>query len=164
MYTIGIDPGLSGAIALRLPCGYVVVRDVPTRDVAVNRKRRKRLDDSQLIELLAALCVAPISRAMIEPAVGITGQSASAAAAFGDIAGALRLALASALRASGAACPVVIEPSNRWKPRLGVPSDKNEAIRVATRLMPESAHQWRRAKDHGRAEAALLAYYAAHCV
>lgn len=161
-YTIGIDSGLSGAIALRLPCGATRVYDVPTKTVVINGKKRSRLDDCALVYTLRVLCAVPIASACIEPPVGMTGQSAAAAAAFGDVAGALRLALVSALIASGQSPDVVdVVPSQRWKRRLGVPSDKSAARARATELMPGSAHQWQRAKDHNRAEAACLAHYAA---
>ena len=161
-YTIGIDSGLSGAIALRLPHGTVRVYDVPTKTVVINGKKRSRLDDLALVQLMRVLCAVPIAAACIEPPVGMTGQSAAAAAAFGDVAGALRLALVSALVASGQSADAVrIVPSQRWKPRLGVPRDKDASRARASELMPESAHQWRRAKDHNRAEAACLSHYAA---
>ncbi|KQI67029.1 hypothetical protein AN189_17550 [Loktanella sp. 3ANDIMAR09] len=51
-----------------------------------------------------------------------------------------------------------IEPS-KWKAALGLSKDKNASREMAMQLFPDDAEQFKRVKDDGRAEAALLAYW-----
>jgi hypothetical protein len=57
--------------------------------------------------------------------------------------------------------PVQMVSPATWKRKAGVPSDKNGARVMASRYWPGAAEQFRRVKDDGRAEAALLARWAA---
>lgn len=54
----------------------------------------------------------------------------------------------------------------RWKKFHGIPvgSDKEASRDLALKLIPEIAQWLTRKKDHGRAEAALLALFATHCM
>lgn len=160
-YVVAIDPGLSGAIALRASDGTTTCLDVPVHAVRINSKRRNRLDDTRLARLAREISVLPVALVITEPPVGRSKQSASAAAAFGDVAGALRLAIVTALYASGQRPRIHIAHSQAWKPKLRLPRDKDDARARAAELMPGSAHQWTRARDHNRAEAAALALYGA---
>jgi len=56
------------------------------------------------------------------------------------------------------AVKVVVDPGV-WKAHMGVTHDKETSLKKARELWPESAHFFKRQKDHGRAEAALLAEY-----
>ena len=55
--------------------------------------------------------------------------------------------------------PVLIAPAE-WKPAIGAPADKRKSRARASELFPGQAHLWKRAKDDGRAEAAMLGLYA----
>lgn len=46
-----------------------------------------------------------------------------------------------------------------WKGNLNVPADKNASRRKASEIFPDAADQWKLAKDDGKAEAALLAWW-----
>jgi hypothetical protein len=46
-----------------------------------------------------------------------------------------------------------------WKTSIGCPANKNAARAMACRLVPEAATELKHVKDHGRAEALLLAAY-----
>lgn len=52
-----------------------------------------------------------------------------------------------------------VRPS-QWKPGFGLSKDKNASREKASQLFPDDAEYFKRVKDDGRAEAALLAYYA----
>lgn len=57
--------------------------------------------------------------------------------------------------------PVMVMPA-QWKRRLGlVGPDKRDSIELANELCPDAARWLKRKKDHNRAEAVLLAIYAA---
>ena len=51
-----------------------------------------------------------------------------------------------------------IQPS-KWKAALGLSSNKNASREMAMQMFPDDADQFKRVKDDGRAEAALLAYW-----
>ena len=46
-----------------------------------------------------------------------------------------------------------------WKVLMGVPADKNTSRAMAQKLFPRYAEKFKRVKDDGRAEAALMAQY-----
>jgi crossover junction endodeoxyribonuclease RuvC len=61
---------------------------------------------------------------------------------------------------SGAFIPTHLVSPTKWKKHFGLDSDKEKARALAISKWPECAH-FNRKKDHGRAEAALLALYGA---
>lgn len=154
MYILAIDPGLDGALALRAPGAPLVIADMPTemRRLA-NGKERRVIDYETLVRSIgqAALCDYVL---VIEDVGGIPGQAASAAFKFGEGVG--------VIVGAAMACRMRIERVHpaTWKSALRVSADKNEARARASELMPDSAHHWPLKKHDGRAEAALLAYYA----
>ena len=60
---------------------------------------------------------------------------------------------------TGKGLPIRTVNPRKWKAAMGVPSDKAAAIAIATRLYPNSTHLWKRKSDDGVAEAALIAMY-----
>lgn len=172
---LGIDPGLSGAIAV--VCGRrLIVRDVPTVSVKVGKTTKRRVDSHALAAVLKPLVALGVDFAMTENVNGWArpkrrgkaaagepekdAQSASAAFAFGKVAGQLEQALA---------CydvPFETVAPNRWKRALGLidgaatPAQRKKAARaLAAKVFPEHAKLFARVKDDGRAEAALIAHY-----
>jgi hypothetical protein len=53
-----------------------------------------------------------------------------------------------------------VDPST-WKKSMHLSADKNASRALASQYFPDSADQWSRVRDDGRAEAALIAYYGA---
>jgi crossover junction endodeoxyribonuclease RuvC len=87
---------------------------------------------------------------------GMVGDGASSAFNFGRMAGACE----AIVKVSGARF-VFVTPQ-AWKRSMklrGGREGKDESRSLATSLFPASAAQFRRVKDDGRAEAALLAEY-----
>lgn len=81
------------------------------------------------------------------------GQGAQASFNFGFGAGVLHGVLAAlAIRV------YAVKPAT-WKLAFGLSSNKNESRALATKVFPEAAILFSRAKDDGRAEAALLAEF-----
>lgn len=149
---IGIDPGLSGAIAFYGADNDLSVADIPTYVQKVNGKDRRRLDGHSLARLVANLASVGC-HAILENVHSMPKQGVASTFSFGKVAGAIEQCLID----NGVAYTLV-EPA-LWKRILGVPADKDGARRRASQLIPKHAHLWARAKDDGRAEAALLAYY-----
>lgn len=146
---MGIDPGISGAVGFYFP-DYperISAHDVPTVD---NRINAVALVDH--IERMAPdACVIELVGAMPRQGLGSTfrfGQS------YGTVIG-----IVAALK-----IPVHFVAPTKWKRHYGLSSDKEEARRRALDLWPACASQFAKKKDHGRAEAALLARYGAEKV
>jgi hypothetical protein len=146
---LGVDPGGSGALALLLE-GGVLIADMPVFLVKRGKSAKAELDTHTLI---ATLKNWDPNVCYFEQVGGIPGQSASAAFNFGRIAGACE----AIVKASGARF-VFVTPAV-WKKAMQVSGSKDEARAKATNLFPAQAAEFRRKKDDGRAEAALLAEY-----
>lgn len=155
---IGIDPGLTGAVAVLVvsPSAepLLTVVDLPVVDRSGGAVKRAVCVKS-LIDLLAYLAP-PGARAALEHVHAAPGQGVAGVFSLGHSAGVCEAALA----ARG--IPSTLVRPATWKAALCVPADKNGARERAAALLPFGARCWPRAKDHNRAEAALLAYYAAH--
>ncbi|PPB79783.1 hypothetical protein LV82_02574 [Albidovulum inexpectatum] len=139
---IGIDPGRNGGMArlYRGDCGMwrVDVIDLPQTpgdlEIALAQARP------------AAFAV--VEKPFYPPHIGIR-SIARIAEGYG--------ALKAMLFAAG--IPIREVAPREWKASLNVPADKAAARRRAEEFFPDDAHQWSRAKDDGRAEAALIAWY-----
>ena len=147
MIIAGIDTGVSGAIVLLSSNDYSGSRiwDMPVKD--------KRVDPKALASIFLQN---PIDNAFIEdswsrPNQGVAGMDAMIKS-YAYIIG-----IVCALR-----IPYNVVAPITWKTLLGVTSDKKQARKRATVLMPKLADNWVLNKHHNRAEAALIAYYGAH--
>ena len=156
MRVIGIDPGLSGALAVisGKPNEWVIeaVYDLPTyAEKTSTGKNRRFIDPVALSKLLKT--IGKVDRVQCERMIappGVSGMSAfSMGATMATIAATLRIAR----------IPYKLVSSGVWKRALEVPADKEAARQFASRLFQSSEH-WQRKMDHNRAEAALIA---AHC-
>jgi hypothetical protein len=153
---IGIDPGLSGALAVvsGKPGAFKVeaVHDLPTyAEKTSTGKTRRFIDPVALAELLAD--IGPVDRVQCERMIAPPGVSGMSAFSMG----ATMATIAATLRIAGV--PYRLVTSNVWKRALDAPADKEAARLYAGRLFSDSSH-WQRKKDHNRAEAALIAAHA----
>jgi crossover junction endodeoxyribonuclease RuvC len=147
MTVIGIDPGLSGAIARPMPDGSVDVWDMPTIEV----RNKRRIDPYALASMIIA--AGPVEMVVLEHVQGVQGSGATGAFTFGEGFGIIQGILVALER------PTTMVRPQRWTKDLGVSSDKGEHRRTAQRLWPASASMFARVKDDGRADAALLAHW-----
>jgi crossover junction endodeoxyribonuclease RuvC len=150
MIVCGIDPGLSGALALLDPSTPAAVEtvDVPVHVLTRGGKTKREVDVAALIRLLASR---PVDHAFVEAVASRPGQGLSSTFAFGKAYGIILGIIA----ARG--IPLTLVPAVRWKRLLHVPKTKDGSRARASQLFPEAAHQWRLKKADGRAEAALIA-------
>lgn len=143
MNVIGIDPGsVSAAYAILDQRGECVdVDDVPVVDRMVDAAEFSRIvafwqPDEAIIELVSAM-----------PRQGI-----ASAFRFGVGCGLLRGVLL------GAGVPLFQVAPSRWKKHFSLDSDAEKSRSLAIRYWP-GCMKLSRKKDHGRAEALLLARY-----
>jgi hypothetical protein len=146
---LAIDPGLTGAVAFYDPAtpDRVTVHDMPVVDGEV--------EPNALIALIRA---AGPTLAIVERVGPMPRDGAVQAFRFGSSYAAAKVAVA--------ACGVryhLVTPAS-WKKSLklsGGPEGKEQSRALALQWFPASAALFARKKDHGRAEAALLARYCA---
>lgn len=161
MIILGIDPGLSGGLAwLHVEKGVrphlLGVADVPTRAVSYKTKTRRVPDLPALVALLrdppTALSIPAPDHCMIEEVNARPGEAARAVFRFGFCAGVLA-------GAASAVCPQVqwVTPQV-WRRKVGLTGDKTAARALAANYFPDHAPAFARAKDDGRAEAALIGF------
>lgn len=153
---IGIDPGLSGALALYNPAtDDLDVRDMPTFVLPKGpRGKRTELDIYGIAQIIDAWSGVKV-RAAVEFVSASPQMGVTSAFSFGGSYWAARMALAAHFMPHDVVTPQV------WKRDLKVPASKDGARARASALLPRHAYLWTRAKDDGRAEAALIALWAA---
>ncbi len=152
---MGIDPGYSGAIAFYSPTlNDLMVFDMPTFKITVNRKKKNQIDMHQLAKIAGNN--QGVKLALVEQVNALPAQGVTSCFNFGFAAGAAQMAVVAA------GFPMELITPMKWKKAMGLSKDKDASRRLASRLMPKHAHNWTRVMDDGRAEAALLAYYAAN--
>ncbi|XP_062082288.1 Holliday junction resolvase MOC1, chloroplastic [Humulus lupulus] len=158
-WVIGIDPDLSGALAVLKgddPDCPAQVFDSPHLSVMVGGKVRRRLDAKSIIELLRGFNAPEGTIAYIEQSIPFPkdGKQGWWSGGFGY---GLWIGILVALGFS-----VVPVPSFSWKKKFeisGSTFSKDDSRRVASTLFPSLSSLLQRKKDHGRAEALLIAAY-----
>lgn len=150
---IGIDPGLTGALAHMDGFGGLTgVEDLPV----IRDGSTAWIDGQMLFMRLMHYCAAKepnevwIERVHAMPKQGVS-SSFTFGVTFGSILGTLR----------AAACSIHFVSPQKWKKDLGLGSEKSAALDKARILYPTADLEL--AKHHGRAEAILIAHWARTC-
>lgn len=154
LYRIGIDPGLGGAIATITPDG-VTVQDMPTQ--AKLHGKGKQVDAYQLSDVLDELVGGAPEVAwlvILEQAASMPKQGVSSVFTYGESWGVLRGCIASK------GLPLTLTLPSAWKRRAGLlRADKTASLTLARQTWPNIRDDLARKKDHGRAEALLIARF-----
>lgn len=152
---MGIDPGsVSGAYAImdttpaslvarQLPGSVVALDDLPIVDKQINASAFRDLILTFQPDLV-----------MLERVSAMPGQGVSSTFNFGVSVGIIRGVLA-----AREIVLVHVQPS-KWKARFNLSRDKELSRSRAIDLYPGQSTRLARKKDHGRAEALLIAHYA----
>ncbi len=152
MIVLGVDPGMSGALAWLNGSGALLrVEDMPVFEVLRNGKPRRELNVHGLALLLSDL---KADVCFYEQVSGMEGDSPSSAFSFGRIAGAAE----AVVKLAGARFEHVAP--HVWKRAMGlIGTAKDQSRAKATNRWPDHAKTFSRKMDDGRPEAALLAEY-----
>ncbi|KAK8928789.1 hypothetical protein KSP39_PZI017539 [Platanthera zijinensis] len=156
-WIIGIDPDVCGALALLKEDASgckAQVFDTPYLQVLVGKRTRKRLDAKSIVQLLRGLGAPPGSRAYIEQSAPFPRDGKQGWWSGGFTYG-LWIGI---LVASGFS--VVPISSRLWKDQFqlyGSSCGKDDSRKTASILFPSMSSLLKRKKDHGRAEALLIA-------
>lgn len=145
-WVIGIDPGKTGAFVIynyttKKP---VLIKDMPLLDQYVNVvKMEEELTPSNHL----------IHSVFLENPHSMPNDGHAGAFNFGYNCGLMKGLFA------GLRIPVhLIEPAT-WKMIMGLSSNKDESRKMAMTRWPQCEDYFKRKKDDGRAEAALIAYF-----
>lgn len=157
-YYIGVDPGLTGAIALLekgrvLECRDLIVQDNETPGGKVNR----RIDAEAMNDLLTDWSHRyefgrNVVYACLEAAVPLPKMPSTTTASTFDSFGCLRTLLILRM-------PLTIVHPQRWKRTFGLKAIKDESIEMARRLYPNAGEHVVLKKHHNRAEAILIGHW-----
>jgi len=149
MLTVGIDPGLTGAVAFLRNGEYYSLFDIPTtlkgsgsvkQEVEPGGLKRMFLERLEGREDVAIA---------LERVSAMPGQGSSSVFSFGDTYGCCRSV------ASLTGYPLYLVTPTTWKKHFGLGRDKEESRALATRLFPGAELHLKKHAD--RSEALLMA-------
>ncbi len=151
MITVGIDPGLTGAVAFLRNGEYYSLFDIPTtlkgsgsvkQEVEPGGLKRMFLERLEGREDVAIA---------LERVSAMPGQGSSSVFSFGDTYGCCRSV------ASLTGYPLHLVTPTTWKKHFGLGRDKEESRALASRLFPGAELHLKKHAD--RAEALLMAHW-----
>lgn len=147
---IGIDPGVSGAVAFVYDDGgEIAVRDMPTVEV----RGKRHVCPHGIRAILQEHDLKAVKAVVLEHVQGVQGAGATSAFSFGRSFGVVEGVV------SGLQLPLTLVRPQAWTKALGVGRDKGEHRRCASNVWPWHAALFARVKDDGRADAALLCHW-----
>ncbi|XP_071700998.1 Holliday junction resolvase MOC1, chloroplastic-like [Rutidosis leptorrhynchoides] len=158
-WVIGIDPDVSGAIAVLKTDDFgssAEVYDSPNVKVLVGNRIRRRMDTNAMVQLLRSLNIPIGTTAYIEQSLPYPGDGKQGWWSGGFNYG-LWIGVLVASEVS-----VIPVPSVRWKHEFNLSGNgktKDDSRALACTLFPTLSSSLKRKKDHGRAEALLIAAY-----
>ena len=152
---IGVDPGLSGAVAILHPSGDIELFDTPTLNVQGPKKNRRLYDVTAMLRILqhckdACFKYSP-PHVAIEMAHPRPGQGVNAPFSMGYGLG-LWIGIITSME-----LPVTHVAPQTWKKEFQLSKDKNLSILRAKELWPKADITLK--KHEARAEALMIADY-----
>ena len=154
MKIIGIDPGLSGAIAV-ISTNSCEIFDMPTMTVERNGKSKRQVSASELAAILSNFN-SNDSHVYVEKVSAMAGQGVTSVFSFGRSFGMIEGILA-ALQV-----PVTYVAPATWTKAVRRGTGKDASRARAMELFPDNQADFKRVKDDGRADAALIAHWGKH--
>lgn len=149
---LGIDPDLKGCLAFLDTDTQVM--DIVDMPVINKSKSAKEISKNDIMVLLMDRKPSEVwlEYQQASPLMGV-GSAFTHGKHYGLLVGML----------TAYEIPTIEIPASKWKARMGLDSGagKNLSIFRASKLMPAMAEYWKETRSHGRAEAALLAFYGA---
>jgi crossover junction endodeoxyribonuclease RuvC len=143
---LGIDPGVTGGVAALYPDGRIEAYDIPVVDGAVDVDALVR----RVREYAPRLAVIEKAQAMAKQGVVSVFKYAVAYGALCTVTALCEI-------------PTHLVSPRKWKNHFGLDADKERSRALAIRLWP-GCGLFERKRDHGRAEAALIARYGAEVI
>ena len=153
MIIIGIDPGLSGAIAVLEYKNVNKIFDVPT--MAEGKKNKRQLNSALLVELLKENIKNNHEiMVVIEQVNAMPGQGVTSMFNFGQTFGAIK-GVCAALE-----LPIFFVRPSKWKKHFElINSSKDSSRTKAIEMYPKLSNQLSKKKDVNKSDAILIARF-----
>ena len=151
MITVGVDPGLSGAVGVLQDGRFVAVEDMPVVIKGAGVVKNEVSPAALLAVLRERVPPVDSVAAVIERVSSRPGEGVASSFSLGDSFGVARAVL------SVARVELTYVTPAQWKKHFKLTADKELSRALALRLFPEAAYSLRFKKHDGRAEALLLA-------
>ena len=150
---LGVDPGLSGALAFLDPVEQTLeIFDMP---LIVKKKAGKKRSDVNMYELARIMdhYADRVKKAYVEYVASSPQMGVVSATSFARATRSAEQAIASCFIPQERVTPKV------WKQDMKLNRDKNVSRAMASKLFPAFGNLWNLVKHDGRAEAALIALW-----
>tara|TARA_B100000683_G_scaffold225536_1_gene224146 strand:- start:3110 stop:3589 length:480 start_codon:yes stop_codon:yes gene_type:complete len=151
LIVIGIDPGINGAIARYNSSETSAATQLIIWDMPILEVNKKKTISPYLVANILKEAAAPV---YIEKVAAMPGQGVTSMFNFGKGFGVILGA------AAGLGLQTTQVTPQTWMKALKCQRGKDANRERACELFPQYADMFTRKKDDGRADAALLAYYA----
>ena len=153
MKIVGIDPGLSGAIAILKENKVLGIFDMPV--MAEGKKNKKQLNSAQLVNILKENIEDKEETAVVvEQVNAMPGQGVTSMFNFGQTFGAIK-GVCAALE-----LPIFFVRPSKWKKHFElINSSKDSSRTKAIEMYPKLSNQLTKKKDVNKSDAILIARY-----
>jgi crossover junction endodeoxyribonuclease RuvC len=148
--TLGIDVGLNGAIALVQDGDLIGVVDMPTVTLDRNGKAKRQVSVPELVDIIKQF---DPTEAFSERVFAMSGQGVTSVFSFGRSLGVVE-GILGALRIKNS----LVTPQT-WQKGIAVTGGKDGSRARAMELFPDKIELFKRIKDDGRSDAALIALW-----
>ncbi len=153
MKILGIDPGLSGAIAILENKKVISLFDMPV--MAEGKKNKKQLNSAQLVNIIKDNTVEKDEVAVVvEQVNAMPGQGVTSMFNFGQTFGAIK-GVCAALK-----LPIFFVRPSKWKKYFElINSSKDSSRTKAIEMYPSLSSQLAKKKDVNKSDAILIARF-----
>ena len=153
MKIFGIDPGLSGAIAILEKKKVLSLFDMPV--MAEGKKNKKQLNSAQLVDILRENSIGDEEIAVVvEQVNAMPGQGVTSMFNFGQTFGAIK-GVCAALN-----LPIFFVRPSKWKKYFElINSSKDSSRTKVIEMYPSLSSQLAKKKDVNKSDAILIARY-----
>ncbi|MAW17593.1 MAG: crossover junction endodeoxyribonuclease [Pelagibacteraceae bacterium] len=153
MKIIGIDPGLSGAIAVLKDNKVLSINDMPV--MAEGKKNKRQLNSAQLVALLKSKTSSDEEVAVVvEQVNAMPGQGVTSMFNFGQTFGAIK-GICAAL-----GFPIFFVRPSKWKKHFDlINSSKDSSRTKAIEMYPLLSNELSKKKDVNKSDAILIARF-----
>jgi crossover junction endodeoxyribonuclease RuvC len=153
MKIIGIDPGLSGAIAILENTKVLAIFDMPV--MAEGKKNKKQLNSAQLVNILKENAdINKESCVVVEQVNAMPGQGVTSMFNFGQTFGAIK-GVCAALN-----LPIFFVRPSKWKKHFELINASKDSSRTKViEMYPSLSSQLSKKKDVNKSDAILIARF-----
>ena len=156
MRIIGIDPGLSGGIAILDDLKIFDVFDMPI--MSEGKKNKNQLNSAQLVNIIKKNIVSGNTFVIVEQVSAMPGQGVTSMFNFGQTFGSIK-GICAALN-----LPIFYVRPAKWKKHFELINSSKDASRTKViEMYPSISARLRRKKDVNKADAILIARYFRDC-